>query len=112
MVQLPCKRYDRNIKTRNFRLKRTVGTRTKFTLDDKRTGISIGFDMVRVGSELGRGDTIQLYVEAEENVNTRVGGRKVSSVYQHDVCGHLLEAFEHIEETGELPRADYVKEEL
>lgn len=112
MVQLPRDRYDDNIHTRNFRLKRTVGTRTKFTLNDKRTGISIGFDKVRVGMKIGRGDVIELYVEVDENYDHSVGGRSVATVYQHDVCDHLLEAFEHIEETGELPEADYVKEEL
>lgn len=114
MAQLPKKRYDENIKTRNFRLRRTMGTRTKFTLDDKRTGMSVDFDAVRVGCEMGRGDTIQLYVDdahAEVDPMNRPG-RQVGSIYQHDVCDHLLEAFEHIEQHGKLPEADYVKVEL
>jgi len=112
MSQLPKTRYDSNISTRNFRLKRTVGTRTKFRFDDKRTGIQISFDMVRTGLEMGRGDTIQLFVDVEENKNSSVGGRQVGSVYEHDVCDHLLEAFKSIEANGELPEADYAKEEL
>lgn len=115
MSELPKKRYGGKIITQNFRLKRTSGTRTKFTLNDKRTGISIGFDAVRVGINMGRGDTIQLYVDDSNNseINpARRAGRLVGDVYQHDVCDHLLEAFEHIEEHDELPEADYVKEEL
>lgn len=110
MSELPKKRYDDNIKTRNFRLKRTSGTRTKFTLDDKRSGIKIDFDTVEVGPTLGRGDTITMYVECGETENS--GNPRAASLYCHDVCDHLLEAFEHIEEHGELPEADYVKVKL
>lgn len=110
MSQLPKERYDRNIETTNFRLKRTVGTRTRYVFEDKRTGIRHDFDAVRVGMEIGRGDTIQLFV-TDEDVDTRPG-RATASIYQHDVPSILLGAFEHIEEHGELPEPDFVKEEL
>jgi hypothetical protein len=102
MPQLPKKRYDENIKTRNFRLSYTSAYDTDFRLDDKRTGIQIKFSDVNVGKSLGRGDTVTLTHD----------GVTVGSVYQHDLCEHLLQAFRSIEESGELPEADYVKEEL
>lgn len=108
----PSERYDRNITTTNFKLKRTVGTRTDFTFEDKRTGANWGFDAVRVGISLGRGDVVQFYVDdsANEEIEPAVReGREVGSVYQDDLPDELLVAFEHLEDGGELPVPNFVR---
>lgn len=106
-------RFNGVVQTRNFRLSRTTGTATKFTLMDRRTGCAIEFDYAEVGQSLGRGSTAQLYVgepDLEMSHNKTGDCTLVGEFYQHDLDDHLLECLEYIEETSMLPPPDTVLE--
>lgn len=103
-------RFDGVITTRNFRLSRTSGTDTKFSLLDRRTAAEVEFDRCRVGLSMGRGDTVQFYVGEypEEYTPWTTKMTRVGDWYQHDLDDYMIEILSHIEEHGELPSPDYV----
>lgn len=103
-------RWSGEIQTRNFRLRATSGTDTDYTLVDRRTLGTVEFDYVRVGVELGRGDTAQFYVgEYDEDKNIPIiGMTRVGDYYQHDLDNEILHTLEYIEEYHEFPKPDLV----
>jgi len=103
-------RHDGVITTRNFCLRRTSGTDTKFTLMDRRTAAEIEFDRCNVGMSIGRGDTVQFYVGEypEDHTTWTMKMTRVGDWYQHDLDEYMVEILSHIQEHGVLPSPDYV----
>lgn len=103
-------RFGGLIQTRNFRLSRTSGTNTRFTLMDRRTAAEIEFDYARVGLSMGRGDVAKFYVgEVDERLSKpHIEMTKVGDSYQHDLDNEIVSALRHIEEYNEFPTPDFV----